>query len=146
MTLRLLLADDHTLFRQALRMNLEVMRNIVIVAEAIDGYGVLNAVEQTKPDLVCMDINMPKLNGIEATKRLHLTYPKLKIIGLSSHVNPQLVAQLIGAGAHAYVDKAHAGNELMEAIRMVILNQLYLSPELGIKDMAELALYNTPLL
>ncbi|MDO8653967.1 MAG: response regulator transcription factor [Undibacterium sp.] len=141
MTLRLLLADDHTLFRQALRMILETERDIIIVAEATDGYGVLNAVEQSKPDVVCMDINMPKLNGVEATQQLHAVHPEVKIIGLSSHIDPYLVAQMIHAGALAYVDKAHAGIELIAAIRMVNQNQPYLSPELGINNIDELALY-----
>jgi DNA-binding NarL/FixJ family response regulator len=139
MKLRIILADDHDLFRHALSMTLQNVPDIDIVAEVTNGQEVLLAVERYKPDVVCMDINMPKLNGIEATQKLHLSNPEVKIIGLSSHTDPYLVARLIGAGAHAYVDKVSAGRELLEAIRQIYLNQIFISPELGIDNTSELA-------
>jgi DNA-binding NarL/FixJ family response regulator len=119
MKIRLILADDHDLFRHALSLTLQNLSDIDIVAEVTNGNDVIKAVEQYKPDVVCMDINMPKLDGIEATRQLHQINPTLKIIGLSSHTDPYLVAKLIEAGAHAYVEKAYAGKELLAAIRQV---------------------------
>ena len=146
MTLRILLADDHALFRQAINLTLLTLPNIEIVAEVTNGQDVLSMVRQSQPDVVCMDINMPKLNGVEATRELHTIFPEIKIIGLSSHIDPYLAARMIDAGALAYVDKASAGSDLPMAIHLALQNKFFLSPGLGIKDAAELAQYidNSP--
>lgn len=138
MKLRVLLADDHALFRKALRATLEDAQDIEVVAEA-DGYGVLKGVGESRPDVVCMDINMPGLNGIEATRQLLAIHPHVKVIGLSCDIDPYGVAEMIKAGALGYVDKMSAGAELLQAIRTVNANQVFLSPELDIKDAAGLA-------
>ncbi len=141
MKLRILLADDHALFRQAIRLTLLTSPDIDIVAEVANGNEVLRRVEQTHPDIVCMDINMPKLNGVEATRQLHAVYPEIKIIALSSHIDPYLAARMIDAGALGYVDKSTAGNDLPVAINLVRQNQVFLSSGLGIVDGKELAQY-----
>ena len=141
MTLRVLLADDHALFRKALRLTLDGAADIEVVAEAEDGYGVLKGVVESRPDVVCMDMNMPGMNGIEATRRLLASHPQVKVIGLSCDVDPYRVAEMIQAGAHGYVDKMGVAAELLPAIRAVSSDQTFLSKELGLRDAAELASY-----
>jgi DNA-binding NarL/FixJ family response regulator len=139
MKTRVLLADDHALFREALRMVLEFLPDIEVVAEVHSGLLVLEAVERTRPDIVCMDLNMPGLDGVEATRQLQRVFPAVKVIGLSAHADLARVAALCHAGAMGYVVKSSAGKELPTAIRQVALNQNYFSTELHINNLAELA-------
>ena len=117
MSLKILLADDHRIFRKALRMLLEDVPGIDIVAEVADGRDILAAVSQTRPDMVCMDINMPGLTGIEATRQLLASYPDVKVIGLSAHDDALQSAEMFAAGALEYVVKSNAGVDLLAAIR-----------------------------
>lgn len=141
MTYRVLLADDHDLFRQALRQTLEAVSDIEVVAEAVNGLAAIESARVVLPDVVCMDVNMPGLDGIDATLRLLDVQPAVKVIGLSAHFDLRLVARMIGAGAHGYVIKHSAGVELVLAIHTVTQHQTYLSPELGVTSTAELARY-----
>lgn len=144
MKLRILLADDHDMLRKALRLTLEMEPDIEVVAEARDGYDVLQGVRELSPDVVCIDISMPGLNGIEATRQLLAIQPQVKVIALSCHTDPSQVAEMFNAGAHGYVLKMGASDELLPAIRMVSQNQTYLSPEFNGLEIAELAKYATP--
>ena len=139
MTLRVLLADDHALFREALRMVLELTPDIEVVAEVENGLQVLERVADSQPDVVCMDLNMPGLNGVDATRQLQRAYPAVKVIGLSAHADLSRVAAICQAGAMGYVVKGRAGSELPDAIRQVAQNQNYFSAELRINNVAELA-------
>lgn len=141
MKVRVMLADDHALFREALRMVLELATDIEVVAEAESGHDVLEYVAQARPDVVCMDLNMPGLNGVEATRQLLRDHPGIKVIGLSAHGDLPRVAEICRAGALGYVIKGSAGIELLAAIRLVNQNQNYFSPELRIKNIGELAPY-----
>lgn len=141
MKLRVMLADDHAVFREALRMYLELAPDMEVVAEASDGHSVLRSVSQARPDVVCMDLNMPGLNGIETTHQLLRIQPNVRVIGLSASVDLVRVAEMFSAGALGYVLKGSAGAELLAAIRTVSRKQTYLSAELGLKDAAELARY-----
>lgn len=141
MKLRVMLADDHVGFREALRMYLELAPDIDVVAEANDGRSVLQGVGQASPDVVCMDLNMPGLDGIETTRQLLIIQPNAKVIGLSASVDLVRVAEMFSAGALGYVLKGSAGAELLAAIRTVSRKQTYLSAELGLKDVTELARY-----
>lgn len=141
MKVRVMLADDHALFREALRMVLELAPDIDVVAEAESGHHVLKYVAQARPDVVCMDLNMPGLNGVEATRQLLREHPEIKVIGLSAHGELPRVAEICRAGALGYVVKASAGVELLDAIRQVYRNQNYFSTELQITGVAELAPY-----
>lgn len=138
MKTRVLLADDHELFREALRMTLEMAPGIQVVAEVGSGEALLTAVNNTNPDVVCMDISMPVLNGIEATQLLRMARPDVRVIGLSAHVDPARVAQMIAAGALGYVIKSDAGKELTKAIDHAIHRQIYLSAALHINCAKEL--------
>lgn len=129
MKLRVLLADDHAMVRKALRMLLETAPDIEVVAEAADGRAVLDVASVFSPDVVCMDINMPGLNGIEATRQLVTAYAKVKVIGLSVHTDVAMVADMIDAGASGYLVKSNAAKELLQAIRQVSREQTYFSPE-----------------
>jgi DNA-binding NarL/FixJ family response regulator len=139
MTLRVLLADDHALFREALRMVLELTPDIEVVAEVESGLQVLEAVDRSHPDVVCMDVNMPGLDGVEATRQLQSVYPAVKVIGLSAHVDLPRVAAMCHAGAMGYVVKGRAGAELPDAIRQAALHLNYFSAELRINNIAELS-------
>jgi DNA-binding NarL/FixJ family response regulator len=138
MTLHILLADDHLMFRRAIRMVLRTEPDIALVAEANNGLEALQLARDNTFDVVCMDINMPLLDGIETTRQLLAAHPKIKVIGLSSHVDPFLIVRMINAGAHAYVDKSCAGGELLTAVRTVTNNGLFISPALGNRRTAEL--------
>lgn len=131
MNMRVLLADDHRMFRQALRNLLEKESDIEVVAEADDGYGVLTQAAASLPDVVCMDVNMPGLNGIEATRRLLASQPAIKVIGLSAYSDRRFVLDMLNAGAAGYVTKAEAGEELLRAIKTVSRERLYLCPEIA---------------
>lgn len=134
--IRVMLADDHAMFRQALRMWLELAPDIEVVAEAHDSESVLQGAGAAPLDIVCMDVNMQGLNGIETTRQLLALYPDIKVIGLSAHIDPAWITSMLSAGACGYVVKGNSGDELLVAIRTVSRNQLYLSPELELKDSA----------
>lgn len=141
MKLRVLLVDDNTSIRDALRMILEMESDIEVIGEVDDSRGVVEAVAQTRPDVVCMDVNMPYLNGIEATRAVLAVHPRIRVIGLSVHASIAIVGVIINAGATGYVIKSDAGNELPQAIRLVSQGQNYFSRELGLASVADLGRY-----
>ena len=131
MSLRIVLADDHQMFRHALRALLAHAPDFEVVAEAANGEEVL-AIAATQPvDLVCMDIAMPGMNGIEATRRLLATNPDIRVIGLSAFADRQFVIDLLNAGARGYITKAEAGDELLRAIHTVREGRIYLCPDVA---------------
>ena len=129
MTVRVLLADDHQLFREALRMLLDREATMEVVAETGDGLEVVKLARETRPHVVCMDIGLPGMNGIETTRRLIAACPDIKVIGLSAHYDQRYVLDMLDAGASAYVTKAAAGAELLRAVKAVQSGQTYLSPD-----------------
>ena len=140
MTIRVVLADDHRLVREALRVTLERERDIVIVGEATDGRAALEVVRAEKPDVVVLDVAMPELNGVDAAARIHARHPEVKILALSAHADKRYVLEMLNSGAAGYVSKSAAGRELVQAIRAVAQGGCYLSAELagavveGIRD------------
>lgn len=144
MNFRILLADDHQLFRQALRMTLEMRPEITIVAEAEDGQGVIEAAARTRPDVICLDLTMPGLDPLETTRQLLAADPALKVIAMSAHADLFRVASIINAGARGYVTKMDIANQLPAAILSVSQNKIHFSPDLGITDVAELTRYTAP--
>ena len=131
MTLRIMLVDDHQMFRDALRMLLEGTVNLKVVGEAGNGEEALRLAAETLPDIVCMDIGMPGMNGVETTRHLVSTYPALKVIALSTYVERDYVLDMMGAGAAAYVTKAEASDELLRAIDAVQRGRNYLCPDVA---------------
>jgi len=127
--MRILLADDHQMFREALRSLLGSLPQIEVVAETGNGLEVIDLVRATQPDIVCMDISMPGLNGIETTRQITRSWPLIKVIALSAFTDQRYVMDMMAAGAAAYVTKAAAGDELLRAIDAVSKNHSYLCPD-----------------
>lgn len=128
MKVRVLIVDDHKMFREALVLRLRKDPNIEVVAEAGDGLEALAKAGEFLPDVVCMDVNMPHLNGIEAARRLIAAQPGVKIIAVSAHSNKKYILEMLNAGAVGYVTKDEAGDELLRAIQAVHQQQIYLVP------------------
>ncbi len=137
MGIRILIADDHQILRQGLRTLLEKEPDMEVVAETEDGRKTVIMVNELTPHVVIMDVNMPDLNGIEATRQILTEYPEMKIIALSMHADRRFVINMLKAGAHGYLLKDCAFEELAQAIRLVMANKTYLSPgvaEIVVKD------------
>jgi DNA-binding NarL/FixJ family response regulator len=128
---RIVLADDHQMFRQALRAMLERAPDVEVVAEANNGEELLEVMRNFAVDVVCIDIAMPGMNGIDATRRLLAVSPNVKVIGLSAFSDSQFVLDLLNAGATGYITKAEAGEELLRAIHTVQLGRTYLCPDVA---------------
>jgi DNA-binding NarL/FixJ family response regulator len=137
MSIKIILADDHRIMREGLRVLLEKESDMEVVAEADNGQRTVQLARELSPDVVIMDITMPDLNGIEATRQVIHEVPGTKVVALSMHSDEQFVAGMLGAGALGYVLKDCAIEELCSAVRAVIANQTYLSPaisEVVVKD------------
>ncbi len=132
MTIKIMLADDHQIVRQGLRNLLAGEPDMQVVAEADNGRKVLPLVEKFAPDIVIMDITMPGLNGIEATRQILAERTGVKVIALSMHSDSLFVLNMLKAGASGYLLKDCALEDLVRAIRTVMGNKTYLSP--GISD------------
>ncbi|MCX5635144.1 MAG: response regulator transcription factor [Planctomycetota bacterium] len=131
MTIKILLADDHKITRQGLRSLLEKQSDMSVVAEAEDGRTAVQMVEKLSPDVVIMDISMPDLNGIEATRQIISRNSKVKIIALSMHSDRLFVSEMLKSGACGYLLKDCAFEELARAIRAVVDGKTYLSPAIS---------------
>jgi DNA-binding NarL/FixJ family response regulator len=129
--IRVLLAEDHTIVRKGLRALLDDEIEIEVVGEAEDGRDAVRQVEELHPDVVLMDITMPLLNGVEATRQIKAQVPEVQVLGLTRHENEEYVYQLLRAGAAGYVVKQAAPAELVEAIRAVMQGETYLSPSIN---------------
>ena len=127
----ILLADDHTIVRQGLAKVLEAETGFNIVGEARDGREAIAQVEQLKPDVVIMDITMPMLNGIEATRQIKKSHPKTKVIILSMHSHNRFISELFSLGASGYLLKDSSGTDIINAITAVIKGDTYLSPSIS---------------
>jgi DNA-binding NarL/FixJ family response regulator len=127
-TIRVLLADDHRLVRQGLAELLNREPDVELIGESSDGLETVALARALRPDVVVMDVGMPLLGGVDATQRIVHENPSAKVIGLSGHDEPRLVAGMLGAGAAGYVLKDVAFDELVRALRATMANQTYLSP------------------
>ena len=133
MTIKIILADDHQIVRQGLRTLLAGEPDIKVVGEADDGRKTLKLAQELAPDVIIMDISMPDLNGIEATRQLLVESPGVKVIALSMHSDSLFVSNMLRSGALGYLLKDCALEELVKAIRTVMRQQTYISP--GVSDL-----------
>lgn len=129
--IRILLVDDHQMFRNALRSLLENTVNIEVVGETGDACEIVDLVRKTSANIVCMDIGMSGMNGIEATRKLIGACPTVKVIALSSYSEHKYVQDMMAAGASAYITKVEAADELLRAITAVRQNRKYLCPDVS---------------
>ncbi len=125
--IKVLLADDHRLLREGLRKLLEKEADMETVAEADDGRTAVRLARELSPDVVVMDIGMPDLNGIEATRQIAREAPNVKVLALSMHSNRRFISGMLRAGASGYLLKDCAFGELARAVRTVVANGTYLS-------------------
>ena len=130
--IRILLADDHALVRQGFRMILAAQPDMEIVGEAGNGREAVELAEKLKPDVIVMDVAMPDLNGIEATRRLAVSLPRTRVLGLSMHKDSVYVREILRAGARGYLLKDSVDTDLLAAVRAVAKGEGYLSP--GVSD------------
>ncbi len=129
MNTRVLLVDDHTMLREALRLMLENEPEIEVVGELGDGAHVLKSAQELNPDVIVMDVSMPNMNGIEATRTLRSQCPEIGVVALSAFGYKQFIMEMMDAGALAYVIKSAAGEQLVRAIKSVARAETYLCPE-----------------
>jgi two-component system, NarL family, response regulator DegU len=134
---RVLLVDDHALLRDAIRVALELAGHEV-VGEASDGYEAIRLVEELHPPIVLMDVTLPELDGIEATRRLNARGSDARVIILTMHGDPALVARAVRAGACAYLTKSFSMPEVVEAVEKVAAGEVVLSPNLAGSMLREL--------
>lgn len=126
MSIKILLADDHKILREGLRALLEKHSDIKIVAEADNGRTAVQLAKELSPDIVIMDITMPDLNGIEATRKIIADVPQVKVIVLSMHSDRRLIREMLNAGASGYLVKDCIFKEILSAIHEVRNNKIYL--------------------
>jgi DNA-binding NarL/FixJ family response regulator len=126
--IRILLADDHAVVRQGFKMILAAQPDMEIVGEAANGREAVELAEQLRPDVVVMDVSMPELNGIEATRRLASSVPHARVVALSMHKDSVYVREILRAGARGYLLKDSGAADLVAAIRAVASGESYLSP------------------
>lgn len=132
MSIRILLVDDHKIVRDGLRALIEKQPCMEVVAEAAEGRTAVRRAQDLSPDVVIMDVGMPDLNGIEATRQIVAKVPGVKVIALSMHSDRRFVVGMLSAGASGYLLKDCAFEELVSAVQTVAAGQGYLSP--GITD------------
>jgi DNA-binding NarL/FixJ family response regulator len=126
MPLRILIADDHATVRQGLKLLIESQPDMGVVGEAADGNGVLQQAAALKPDIVVMDVSMPGMNGLIATRTLKRAQPQVSIVALTRHDDDTYLDELLRAGASGYVLKQSAPMEFLQAIRAVAAGGVYL--------------------
>ncbi|HXF85626.1 MAG TPA: response regulator transcription factor [Anaerolineales bacterium] len=131
MTIRLLLVDDHAVVRSGLRMLLENERDVEIVGEAENATDAMSAALRLKPNVILMDIGLPDLSGIEATRLIKAQMPEVAIVALTIHEDEEYFFKMLEAGASGYVPKRAAPEELLTAIRAAAHNEVYLYPSLA---------------
>ncbi len=126
--IRILLADDHALVRQGFRMILAAQPDMEIVGEAGNGREAVELAEKLQPDIVIMDVTMPELNGIEATRRITTAAPRARVLALSMHKDSVYVREILRSGARGYLLKDSGDADLIGAVRSVAKGEGYLSP------------------
>ncbi|MET0751911.1 MAG: response regulator transcription factor [Pyrinomonadaceae bacterium] len=128
--LRIVLAEDHQTVREGIKLLINSQPDMEVISEAGDGVAAIKEAQNLAPDIIVMDISMPELNGLKATKKLKQLCPDIKILTLTRHTDDAYLQQIIGAGASGYVLKQSAPTELIRAIRTIADGNAYLDPAL----------------
>ncbi|MCT8140140.1 response regulator transcription factor [Anaerobacillus sp. CMMVII] len=128
-TIKIIIIDDHQLFREGVKRILAMEDNFDIIAEGDDGAKAMQLVEQCQPDVILMDINMPKVNGVEATRQLIEAYPGIKVLILSIHDDETYVTHVLKTGASGYLLKEMDADSLIEAVKVVADGGAYIHPK-----------------
>lgn len=129
--IRILLADDHSIVRQGFKMILAAQPDMEVVGEAANGRQAIEMAEQLRPDIVVMDVAMPELNGVEATRRLTALSPHSRVLALSMHKVSTYVREILRAGARGYLLKDSFDTDLLAAVRAIYRGEGYLSPSVS---------------
>jgi DNA-binding NarL/FixJ family response regulator len=124
---RVLIVDDHNMVRRGLSLLLSGLSDVEVVGESSDGWAALRAVREIRPDIVLMDVAMPGLNGVDATRNLLSEFPDIRVIALSAHTERKFVAEMFRIGALGYLPKGAPFDELVQAIRTVATGKRYIS-------------------
>jgi two-component system response regulator NreC len=128
---RILLADDHSVVRNGFRLILEAQWDMEVVGQASNGREAVELAETLQPDVAVMDVTMPELNGIEATRRMEKISPKTRVLALSMHKDAVYVREILRAGARGYLLKDCSESDFLVAVRAVAVGKGYLSPEIS---------------
>ncbi len=131
--IRAMLVDDHELVRTGFRLILDNMPEVLVVGEAESGESALKQIPELKPDLVLMDVNMPGIGGIEATRRIRRNYPGIQVIAITVHTDAPFPSKLHQAGALGYLTKGCPASEMLDAIKTVTNGKPFLSAEVAQK-------------
>jgi DNA-binding NarL/FixJ family response regulator len=131
MSVKILLVDDHKIILDGLRVLIEKQPGMEVVAEAENGRTALKLTGEFRPDVIVMDITMPDLNGVDATRQIVEEFPDTKVIAFSMYSDRQFVIGMLRAGVKGYLLKDHAFEELVRAIRTVVENKVYICPEIA---------------
>lgn len=145
MKTRILLVDDHKILRDGIRSLVKEYDDIEVVGEAADGRTAIRLVKELSPDVVIMDISMPELNGIDATRKILADHPGVKIIALSMHYDKQFVSEIFKAGVSGYLIKDSAFDELEHAIHLVMEGKTYINPQIASLVVESLMSHSAPL-
>ena len=127
-TYRIILADDHVMLREGIKKIIDTSPGMEVIGEASDGLMLLNMMKRTTPDMVILDVAMPKLRGIEAALEISKAYPQVDILFLSMHKSREYLQKAMASGAQGYIVKEDSGNELVQAINTIRSGGSYLSP------------------
>ena len=125
MTIRILLVDDHPIVRQGLKTLLEGHSDWEVIGEASDGAEALEKAKDLSPDVMVLDITMPRMNGLEACRLLRKRAPQLEILFVTQHDSPQMMREALEAGARGYVVKSNAARDLLEAVEAVSQHRVF---------------------
>ncbi len=135
--IRVLIADDHTMVRQGLTMLLQTQPDITVIGEASDGSEAIRMAHEFQPDIVVMDIAMPNVDGLEATRAIKSSLPNVQILALTMHEGEEYFFKILAAGASGYVLKRAAANDLISAIHAVARGEVFLYPSIAKKLVAD---------
>ncbi len=128
---RILIADDHEIVRRGLRALLEAQPDWEVAAEAVTGRDAIEKAKQTLPDIAVIDVSMPELNGLEATRHILKNQPQTEVLILTMHENEQIVREVLDAGARGYVLKSDAGRDLVNAVEALVQHRTFFSSKIS---------------